>query len=55
MTMSREAKDTLREEHGFSGGVSGKHHDACRQGTNVVLLERDVAEVFRDFAAVNRA
>ena len=53
--MSQDDKDTLREEYDFSGGVRGKHHEAYRQGTNVVLLERDVAEVFKDSAAVNRA
>ena len=53
--MSQDDKDTLREEYDFSGGVKGKHHEAYRQGTNVVLLERDVAEVFKDSAAVNRA
>lgn len=53
--MSQDNKDTLREEYDFSGGVRGKHHEAYRQGTNVVLLERDVAEVFKDSAAVNRA
>ena len=53
--MSRNEQDTLREEYDFSGGVRGKHHRAYRQGTNMVLLEPDVAEVFRDSAAVNRA
>ena len=36
-------------------GVRGKHNEAYRQGTNVVLLEHDVAQVFKDSAAVNRA
>ena len=53
--MSQEDRDTLREEYDFSGGVKGKHHEAYVQGTNVVLLERDVAEVLKDSAAVNRA
>ena len=53
--MSQNDKDTLREEYDFSDGVRGKHHEAYREGTNVVLLERDVAEVFKDSAAVNRA
>ena len=53
--MSQDDKDTLREEYDFSGGVRGKHHEAYRQGTNVVLLEPDVAEVFKDSDAVNRA
>ena len=53
--MSQDDKDTLREEYDFSGGVRRKHHEAYRQGTNVVLLEPDVAEVFKDSDAVNRA
>ena len=53
--MSRNEQDTLREEYDFSGGVRGKHHRAYHRGTNIVLLEPDVAEVFRDSAAVNRA
>ena len=47
--------DDLRAEYDFSGGVRGKHHEAYRRGTNVVFLDPDVAEVFRDSAAVNRA
>lgn len=39
----------------LSGGVRGKHYDRYKQGTNVVLLEPDVAKVFRDSAAVNQA
>ncbi len=47
--------DDLRAEYDFSGGVRGKHYDAYRKGTNVVLLDPDVAEVFRDSGAVNTA
>ena len=54
-TMNQDDKDTLRDEYDFSGGVRGKHHEAYRKGTNVVLLDRDVAEDFKDSAAVNRA
>ncbi len=53
--MSQDDKDTLREEYDFSAGVRGKHHEAYRKGTNVVFLDRDVAEVFKDSATVNRA
>ena len=53
--MSQGDRDTLRDEYDFSGGVRGKHHEAYRQGTNVVLLERDVAQVFKDSEAVNQA
>lgn len=45
----------MREEYDFSDGERGKHDEAYRQGTNVVLLDRDVAEVFQDSAAVNGA
>ena len=44
----------MRPEYDFSGGVRGKHHKAYQEGTNVVLLEPEVARVFRDSAAVNR-
>ena len=54
--MKKEAKqDFMRPEYDFSSGARGKHHDAYSRGTNVVLLEPDVAEVFRDSDAVNAA
>jgi hypothetical protein len=54
--MSQEHEpDTMREEYEFSGGVRGKHYQAYRQGTNLVLLEPDVAAVFKDAATVNAA
>jgi hypothetical protein len=39
----------------LSGGVRGNYYERYKQGTNVVLLEPDVARVFRDFAMVNQA
>ncbi len=48
-------QDTLREEYDFSEGVRGKHYAAYQQGTNLVLLEPDVAKIFKDSAAVNTA
>ena len=54
--MSQENKqDVMRTEYNFSTGIRGKHHEAFRQGTNLVLLEPDVAEVFKDSATVNAA
>jgi hypothetical protein len=47
--------DEMKPEYDFSDGVRGKHYRAYQQGTNVVLLEPDIAEVFRDSAAVNHA
>ena len=48
-------QDVMRSEYDFSTGIRGKHHEAYRQGTNLVLLEPDVAEVFKDSATVNSA
>ncbi len=45
----------MRPEYDFSKGVRGKHHRAFRAGTNVVLLDPDLADSFADSAAVNRA
>jgi hypothetical protein len=47
--------DEMRPEYDFSHGVRGKHHAAYRAGTNVVLLDADVAKAFPDSASVNRA
>jgi hypothetical protein len=47
--------DDIRPEYDFSKGVRGKHHAAYKAGTNVVLLEPDIAKAFPDSSAVNRA
>lgn len=47
--------DELRSEYDFTGGVRGKHHEAYKAGTNVVLLDADVAKAFPDSSSVNRA
>jgi len=49
--------DELRPEYDFSklkGGVRGKYVERYRKGTNLVRLDRDVAEAFADEAAVNQ-
>jgi hypothetical protein len=60
--MKRKAKaeeeDDLRPEYDLSrlkGGVRGKYAQHYKEGTNLVLLEPDVAEVFPDDESVNRA
>jgi hypothetical protein len=45
----------MRDVYDFSGGDRGKHYQAYRKGTNVVLLDPDMAEVFKDSATVNLA
>ena len=53
-----EEEDDLRPEYDFSqmkGGVRGKYVERYREGTNVVLLDPDVAAAFPDAKAVNDA
>jgi hypothetical protein len=50
-----EPKEDMREEYDFSSGVRGKYYKQYLEGNNVVLLEPDVAEVFRDSESVNQA
>ncbi|NTV75251.1 MAG: hypothetical protein HGA66_13735 [Holophaga sp.] len=50
-----EPSPDIAPEFDFSGATRGKHHAALAQGTNVVFLDSDVAEVFKDSAAVNEA
>ena len=45
----------LLPEYDFTGAVRGKYYERYRQGTNVVLLDADVAEAFKDSVAVNDA
>jgi hypothetical protein len=42
-------------ETDFSGGTRGKYYERAMRGTNIVLLEPDVAKVFRDSAVVSQA
>jgi len=45
----------MRREYDFSGGVAGKYAARYAAGTNVVLLDADVACVFPDSKSVNSA
>jgi len=42
-------------ELNLSGGVRGKYYQHYQKVTNVVLLEPDLAQVFRDSSVVNQA
>jgi hypothetical protein len=48
-------EDEMREEYDFSKGVRGKHAARYAEGTNLVLLDPDVAEEFSDSSSVNNA
>ncbi|MDZ7264941.1 MAG: hypothetical protein ONB16_10180 [candidate division KSB1 bacterium] len=45
----------MLEEYDFSQGVRGKYAQRYADGTNVVVLEPDVAEFFPDHDSVNEA
>ncbi len=46
-------QDEMRPEYDLRGGVRGKYYQQYMEGTNVVLLDSDVAAVFRDSESVN--
>jgi hypothetical protein len=45
----------MLEEYDFSKGVQGKYAKSYAEGTNVVIIEPDVAKVFSDHDSVNQA
>jgi len=47
--------DEMLPHYDFTGGVRGKYADRVRKGTNFVLLDKDVYEMFPDSESVNRA
>jgi len=47
--------DDMLPEYDFSNAVRGKYYERYQEGTNVVLLDPDVAEVFPNAKAVNDA
>jgi len=54
---SRAGNDMLPEYDfaSMKGGVRGKYAARCNSGTNLVLLDPELAEVFPTDAAVNQA
>ena len=58
-TRRKRNNGDLRPEYDFSkllrGAVRGKHLAEFRRGTNLVLLDPDVAGAFADDAAINEA
>ena len=49
----KAAEPEMRDEYDFSRSVRGKYARRYAQGTNVVVLEADVAKVFPNAEAVN--
>jgi hypothetical protein len=54
----RKERDELRPEYDLSqlkGGVRGKYYRQATAGTNLVLIEPELARAFPDTRSVNRA
>ena len=47
--------NTLRPEYDFSAGTRGATAAKYRRGTNIVVIDPDVLDVFPDATAVNEA
>lgn len=45
----------ILEEYDFSDGVRGKYAQRYKEGSNVVVIDPDVAEFFPDHDSVNEA
>ena len=55
---AKRRDDDLRPEYDLSqisGGVRGKYHRQAIAGTNLILIEPELAKVFPDAVSVNRA
>lgn len=54
--MKKMQKDLeLLEEYDFSQGIQGKYAGKFTEGTNVVVIEPDIAKIFPDHDSVNQA
>jgi len=53
MKKAREKNNEMLREYDFSQGLRGKYARRYAQGSNVVVLEPDVAKVFPNAEAVN--
>lgn len=55
---AKRRNDDLRPEYDLSqlkGGVRGKYYREATAGTNLILIEPELADVFPDTESVNRA
>ena len=47
--------DEMLDEYDFSNGVRGKYVNRFKKGSNIIILDPDVAEIFSDSESVNKA
>lgn len=55
MKNDKSQDENIRDEYDFSNGIRGKYAQRFAEGSNVVVLEPDVAAEFRTPQAVNDA
>jgi len=53
MKKAARANGEMRDHYDFRGGVRGKYAARYAEGTNVVVLDSDVAAMFPDRESVN--
>jgi hypothetical protein len=53
--LNNETDPDMLDEYDFSNGVRGKYVDRFAKGSNVIVLDPDVAQVFPDSESVNQA
>ena len=47
--------EEMLDEYDFSNGIRGKYVNRFKGGSNVIILDPDVAEIFNDSESVNNA
>lgn len=50
---TRSNDDGMKAEYDFSKGVRGKYYKRFVKGTNIIVLDPDVAKVFKSSKEVN--
>jgi len=53
--VSEKRRTGMMEEYDFSGGVRGKYAGRYAKGSNIVVLEDDVLDVFPNAESAKRA
>ena len=51
----KASEPEMRPEYDFSGAVRGKYHSRYVESSNIVVIDPDVHERFKNAAAVNEA
>lgn len=53
MRKNKKTETPMRPEYDFKGGIRGKYAKRFAEGSNIVLLDPDVAKLFPDSKTVN--